>query len=167
MTTTIVGPLSGRLVGTRGPRVPSVVAGVCLAAAGALLSQVTLTTPLPLLLGIYVVFGVGFGMLNPPITNTAVSGMPLAQAGVAAAVASTSRQVGQSLGVAIAGSVVSGAGANAAFVPAAHTAFRVNALYGLIVLAVALLTTGRWARATAERTAARLVEGPQVTLSRG
>ncbi|WP_432925259.1 MFS transporter [Microbispora sp. CA-135349] len=182
VTTTIVGPLSGRLVGTRGPRVPLIVAGVCLTSAGALLSQVTLTTPLPLLLGIYLVFGVGFGMLNPPITNTAVSGMPLAQAGVAAAVASTSRQVGQSLGVAIAGSVVSGsvvsgsvvsnavvsgAAANGAFVPAAHSAFRVNALYGLIVLAVALLTTGRWARATAERTAARLSESPQVTLSRG
>ncbi|GAB3905449.1 hypothetical protein GCM10027612_75030 [Microbispora bryophytorum subsp. camponoti] len=69
--------------------------------------------------------------------------------------------------MAIAGSVVSGAGAGAAFVPAAHAAYRVNALYGLIVLAVALLTTGRWARATAERTAARLVESPQVTLSRG
>ncbi|MEV4458331.1 MFS transporter [Microbispora sp. NPDC049633] len=167
--TMIVGPLSGRLVGTRGPRFPLVVAGVCLTAAGTLLSQVTLTTPLPLLLGIYAVFGVGFGMLNPPITNTAVSGMPLAQAGVAAAVASTSRQVGQSLGVAIAGSMVSGAvsGANAAFVPAAHAAFRVNALYGLIVLSVALATTGRWARRTAERTAARLSENPQVTLSQG
>ncbi len=162
--TTIVGPLSGRLVGARGPRAPLVVAGVCLAAAGTLLSQVTLTTPLPLLLGIYAVFGVGFGMLNPPITNTAVSGMPLAQAGVASAVASTSRQVGQSLGVAIAGSMVSG---NAAFVPAAHTAFRVNALYGLIVLSVALATTGRWAKRTAERTAARLSENPQVTLSQG
>ncbi|WP_211593132.1 MFS transporter [Microbispora sp. H10836] len=162
--TTIVGPLSGRLVGARGPRAPLVVAGVCLAAAGTLLSQVTLTTPLPLLLGIYAVFGVGFGLLNPPITNTAVSGMPLAQAGVASAVASTSRQVGQSLGVAIAGSMVSG---NAAFVPAAHAAFRVNALYGLIVLSVALATTGRWARRTAERTAARLSENPQVTLSQG
>ncbi|MGW5266060.1 MFS transporter [Microbispora sp. NPDC004025] len=167
--TMIVGPLSGRLVGTRGPRFPLVVAGVCLTAAGTLLSLVTLTTPLPLLLGIYAVFGVGFGMLNPPITNTAVSGMPLAQAGVAAAVASTSRQVGQSLGVAIAGSMVSGAvsGANAAFVPAAHAAFRVNALYGLIVLSVALATTGRWARRTAELTAARLSENPQVTLSQG
>nr|WP_203950549.1 MFS transporter [Microbispora rosea] len=164
VTTMIVGPLAGRLVGTRGPRVPLVVAGACLAAAGALLSQVTLTTPLPLLLGIYVVFGVGFGMLNPPITNTAVSGMPLAQAGVAAAVASTSRQVGQSLGVAIAGAVVSGAATGAAFVPAAHAAFRVNALYGLIVLSVALVTTGRWARRTAERAAERLPKSPGVTL---
>ncbi len=42
----------------------------------------------------YVVFAVGFGMLNAPITNAAVSGMPNSQAGVAAAIASTSRQVG-------------------------------------------------------------------------
>ena len=42
---------------------------------------------------------VGFGMMNAPITNTAVSGMPTSQAGVAAAVASTSRQVGSALGV--------------------------------------------------------------------
>ena len=52
-------------------------------------------------------FGIGFGAVNPPITYTAVSGMPNNQAGVAAAaVASTSRQVGQTLGVAIIGSIV-------------------------------------------------------------
>ena len=34
----------------------------------------------------YVVFGLGFGTVNPPITNTAVAGMPASQAGVAAAV---------------------------------------------------------------------------------
>jgi hypothetical protein len=35
--------------------------------------------------------GVGFGMVNSAITNNAVSGMPLSQAEVAAAIASTSR----------------------------------------------------------------------------
>ena len=45
-------------------------------------------------------------MVNPAITNNAVAGMPLAQAGVAAAIASTSRQVGAALGVAVAGTVV-------------------------------------------------------------
>ena len=45
-------------------------------------------------------------MVNAPITNTAVSGMPRAQAGVAAAVASTSRQIGQTLGVAVIGAVL-------------------------------------------------------------
>ncbi|WP_167521575.1 MULTISPECIES: MFS transporter [Microbispora] len=166
VSTMIVGPLSGRLVGTRGPRAPLVAGGVCLAAAGALLAQVTLTTPLPLLLGIYVIFGVGFGMLNPPITNTAVSGMPLEQAGVAAAVASTSRQVGQSLGVAIAGAVVAAA-SGARFVPAARTGHWITAAYGLLVLGLAVLTTGRWARRTAERTAARLSEGREEALRAG
>ena len=46
-------------------------------------------------------------MVNPAITNNAVAGMPLAQAGVAAAIASTCAQVGAALGVAIAGTVVS------------------------------------------------------------
>ena len=61
----------------------------------------------------YVLFGIGFGFVNAPITNTAVSGMPRAQAGVAAAVASTSRQIGQTLGVAVIGAVLaSGVGSS-------------------------------------------------------
>ncbi|ETK31664.1 MFS transporter [Microbispora sp. ATCC PTA-5024] len=153
---TVFGPLSGRLVGTRGPRVPLAVAGVCLTAAGVLLTGVTLSTPIPALLAVYVVFGLGFAMLNPPITNTAVSGMPLAQAGVAAAVASTSRQVGQSLGVAIAGSVVAAGAHGAGFMSAAHAGWSIVAVYGVLVLSLGLLTTGRWARRTADRTAERL-----------
>jgi MFS family permease len=68
-----------------------------------MMTQLTATTPLPFLLLTYVIFGIGFGMVNAPITNTAVSGMPKAQAGLAAAVASTSRQIGASLGVALGG----------------------------------------------------------------
>jgi hypothetical protein len=55
------------------------------------------------------VFGVGFGLVSPPITSTVVSGMPASQAGVAAAVASTSRQVGLTLGVALAGAIAAAA----------------------------------------------------------
>jgi MFS family permease len=58
------------------------------------------------LLAAYALFGVGLGMVNPAITNSAVAGMPLSQAGVAAAIASTSRQVGAALGVAVSGTVV-------------------------------------------------------------
>ena len=65
------------------------------------------TTPVTWLFTAYVVFGIGFGFVNAPITNAAVSGMPRAQAGVAAAIASTSRQIGQTLGVAVVGSLVS------------------------------------------------------------
>ena len=99
----------------------------------------------------YMVFGIGFGMVNPPITNTAVSGMPRAQAGVAAAIASTSRQVGASLGVAVIGSVVTGridgSFANG-FAAASHLGWWIMAGCGVAVLCLAFVTTSRWARRT-------------------
>src|ERR1700748_1457856 len=58
------------------------------------------------LLVAYALFGVGLGMVNPAISNNAVAGMPLAQAGVAAAIASTSRQVGAAIGIAVSGTVL-------------------------------------------------------------
>ena len=107
--TALAAPLAGRITGRRGARVPLLVAGVMMTASAVLLSLVTATTAVGWLILAYLAFGVGNGMVNPPISNTAVSGMPLAQAGVAAAVASTSRQVGSSLGVALAGSALASA----------------------------------------------------------
>lgn len=51
-------------------------------------------------------YGIGFGIVNAPLTNAAVSGLPKDQAGTAAAVTSTSRQVGNSLGAAVFGSIL-------------------------------------------------------------
>jgi MFS family permease len=82
-----------------------VIAGIALAAGAGLLTTITADTPIVFLLCAFGVFGIGLGLVNAPITNTAVSGMPKAQVGSAAAVASTSRQVGVSLGVAIAGTL--------------------------------------------------------------
>ncbi|MEP7026811.1 MAG: DHA2 family efflux MFS transporter permease subunit, partial [Actinomycetota bacterium] len=158
--TLITGPLSGRFVGARGPRVPLVVAGITLAASGLMLTRLTATTQVSWLLLTYVVFGIGFGTVNAPITNSAVSGMPRSRAGVAAAVASTSRQVGQSLGVAVMGSVVISALAGplrAGFPQASHIGWWIIAGCGISVLLVGLLTTGEWAKGTADRTAALLV----------
>jgi len=125
--------------------------------AGALLMWgVTATTPVAWLLLAYLAFGIGNGMVNPPISNTAVSGMPRAQAGVAAAVASTSRQVGGSLGVALTGSVVTSAlhgPLRTGFVPASHGAWLIIAGCGVLVLLTGLATSGPWARATAAHTA--------------
>jgi EmrB/QacA subfamily drug resistance transporter len=106
--TAVFAPLSGRMVGAWGARVPLVIAGVGLTTAGLLLTTITPTSPIPLLVVAYAAFGIGFGMVNAPITNTAVSGMPVQQAGVAAAIASTSRQVGAALGVALIGAFAGG-----------------------------------------------------------
>jgi EmrB/QacA subfamily drug resistance transporter len=158
--TFLCAPLSGRLVGSRGPRLPLLIAGVAMTASAVLFAAFAAeTSNTGLFLG-YLLFGVGFGFVNAPITNTAVSGMPRAQAGVAAAIASTSRQLGQTLGVAVVGAVLAaGVGASAyqdAFVTAAVPGWWILTGCGLAVLVLGALTTGRWARGTAERTAERL-----------
>jgi EmrB/QacA subfamily drug resistance transporter len=149
--TLIFAPLSGRLVGWRGPRAGLLVGGVGIALGGGLLTGLTIHTPLDSLLPAYVIFGIGFGMVNPPITTTAVLGMPPAQAGVAAAVASTSRQVGQTLGVAIAGAIAATAlgVVGPSFVASSHAAWWVVTGCGVAVLALGLLSTTGWANATA------------------
>jgi EmrB/QacA subfamily drug resistance transporter len=96
-------PISGRLVGARGPRIPLLLAGVSMVAGTVLLLGTDADTPLVHLLAAYVIFGIGLGFVNAPVTNAAVSSLPRAQAGVAAAMATTSRQVGSTLGVAVAG----------------------------------------------------------------
>ena len=80
--TLVFAPLSGRLVGRRGPRIGLLVGGVGIALGGALLTGLSAHTSLASLLPAYFIFGIGFGMVNPPITNTAVLGMPAAQAGL-------------------------------------------------------------------------------------
>ncbi|HEU5030039.1 MAG TPA: MFS transporter [Spirillospora sp.] len=155
----VFAPLSGRLVGSRGPRPSLVAAGAATLASAVLIAAFDAETHDVTLFTAYVLFGIGFGMVNSPITNTAVSGMPRAQAGVAAAVASTSRQVGQALGVAVIGAVLAAGTAGAhsggtGFVDAARPAYWVLAGCAAVVLVLGVLTTGRRAARSAERTAA-------------
>ncbi|MFE3195133.1 MFS transporter [Nocardia sp. NPDC059240] len=105
----IFSPLSGRLVGRYGTRPSLLAAGILMAAAAVGLTLLHADTPIWQLIITFTLFGIGFGMVNAPITTTAVSGMPLDRAGAASAVASTSRQVGVSLGVALCGALT-GAG---------------------------------------------------------
>ncbi|MFF4499718.1 DHA2 family efflux MFS transporter permease subunit [Streptomyces sp. NPDC001401] len=158
--TLLCAPLSGRLVGSRGPRLPLLVAGTAMTASAVLFAGFEAETSNVTLFVAYVLFGIGFGFVNAPITNTAVSGMPRAQAGVAAAVASTSRQLGQTLGVAVVGAVLaSGVGASSykdVFVSASVPGWWILVVCGAAVLVLGALTSGRWARRTAERTAEEL-----------
>jgi len=156
--------ISGRMIGKFGSRPSLLLGGTAMAISALLLSRLDGTTPLAGLVLAYVIFGIGFGLVNPPITNTAVSGMPLAQAGLAAAVASTSRQVGASLGVALSGAIASvgdhrhtGGGD---FAAATHAFWWVLVGFGLTVIVLGLLSTGRWAAASVRRIAALLDEVP-------
>jgi EmrB/QacA subfamily drug resistance transporter len=155
----LASPLSGRIVGHRGPRLPLVVAGACLMTACAMLTGIDPVTPFTWLFGAYVIFGLGFGLVNAPITNAAVSGMPRAQAGVAAAIASTSRQIGQTLGVAVCGALVTsrvGGSVHGDLATISPAAWWVLTGCGAVVLLLGFAATSRWAVATAQRTAAEL-----------
>jgi len=166
-------PLAGRMIAVRGTRPPLLIAGVALTVGGVLLAFITASTPVWYAIVACMVFGLGMGWVNAPITNNAVSGMPRAQAGVAAGIASTSRQVGSSLGVAVVGSVLAGglhgvlpgmtAGPGAAFTAAARPAWWIIAALGLAVLLLSLATTGTRGRASAERAAALITRHEEGT----
>ena len=150
----VCAPISGRLVGHRGPRLPMAVAAVALIAGALMLTRISPTTPYSYLLVSYFLFGIGNGLINPPITNTAVTGMPAAQAGVASAVASTSRQVGMTLGVAVIGAISGGTISGAigkSFAASTHAGWWIISGLGVMILVLGLLTTGAWAKRTALR----------------
>jgi EmrB/QacA subfamily drug resistance transporter len=147
----ILSPLTGRVVGRHGPRVPLVVAGAALALGGGASVLLGQDTPLPAVLAVYLLFGVFLGTVNPPITNTAVSGMPRSMAGLAASVASAGRQTGTTLGVAIAGTIL---GSGTVFTDSAQGVWWLVFALGVGVLVLALVSTGRRAADTAGRAAA-------------
>lgn len=152
----VLGPRTGRLVGRLGPRLPLVLAGVALALGGGISVWIGPATPLPAVLATFVPIGVFLGVVNPPITNTAVSGMPRSMAGVASSLASVGRQAGTSLGVAIAGTMVSSALARGgtAFTSAAHGVWWMLLGLGAGIAVLGLVSTGPRAAATARRAAA-------------
>ena len=77
----VFSPLSGRLVGRFGSRPSLLIAGVMITAAAGMLMFLTPTTPVWALLAIFGAYGIGFAMINAPVTNAAVSGMPRDRAG--------------------------------------------------------------------------------------
>ncbi len=150
---------SSRVLARWGGRLPMMGAGAALAAGGVLLSGITASSSTLSLSVAFTVFGLGSGMVNAPITQAAVSGMPFSQAGVASGIASTSRQVGTSLGVAVTGSILAGSlhgPLRAGFVAASHADWLLLAACGVVVFVLGLVTTSRWALDTAARTAAAL-----------
>jgi MFS family permease len=159
----VFSPLSGRLVGRVGSRPSLLLAASALIVSALMLTRLTPTTSVGYLLASYFLAGIGLGFVNPPITNTAVSGMPPSQAGVASAIASTSRQVGMTLGVAVIGAIAAGGLAGSVgrgFATATHPAWWTIAGFGAGILLLGGLTTSRWANETAERTASRFRERP-------
>ena len=147
VTMIVCAPWSGRLVGSYGTRPPLLASGVGFLASTLMLTGLSQRTSVGWLLVAYALFGVGLGMVNTAITNNAVAGMPLSQAGVAAAIASTSRQVGAALGVAVSGTVVAMSHARGTdFTTATHAIWWVMTASGVLVLVLGVASNTAWAR---------------------
>jgi EmrB/QacA subfamily drug resistance transporter len=162
LAVTIVSPFSGRLVATHGARPSLLVSGAMLTVSAILLAQLQTGTSLVALLSVYALFGIGFGMVNAPVTYAAVSGMPRAQAGIASAVASTSRQIGVAVGVALAGALagspMGGGNDRMGFAEATHPFWWILAFLGVLIVMLAIVSTGARARASTARIAHLLQE---------
>jgi MFS family permease len=143
------------LVGRFGTRPSLVAAGIMITAATLMLADLTVTAPVWAVVAIFAVFGAGFAMANAPITTTAVSGMPTDRAGAASAVASTSRQVGVSIGVALCGSLAGAAltASAAQYTTDARPLWLMCAMLGLVITTLAVWSTSRPAIRSAERLA--------------
>ena len=144
-------PFSARLLAARGTLLSLLISGSALTISCLLLTQLSLWTPIWQLLLLYGLFGLGVGFVNPPIAHTAVSGMPPAQAGVAAAVASTSRQIGAALGVAGAGAIVAtGRMHDVDLARASHPVWWAMVGCGAMIVLLGIVSNTKLARASAE-----------------
>ncbi|MGV9711293.1 MFS transporter [Gordonia sp. NPDC003424] len=151
----VFAPIAGRMVAANGSRAPIALGGVAILISGVLLMAVGNDTSFWFIGIAYLFFGIGSGLVNAPITNAAVSGMPRSQAGLAASMTSTGRQVGTALGVAVFGTLAfSGVGGSVAegLATAARPAWLIMAFSGILVTVLAIASTSRWGAATAEKT---------------
>ncbi|MDI9908917.1 MFS transporter [Rhodococcus sp. IEGM 1406] len=138
---TICAPLSGILVGRFGARLPLLIAGSFTALGGLCLVSLDNSTGTATLLIAYLFLGIGFGFSNAPITNTAVNGLPRAQAGLAGGITSSARQFGAALGVALAGGMIAGS-AQSDIAEASRAGWILVVACGLVVLVIALMSGG-------------------------
>jgi EmrB/QacA subfamily drug resistance transporter len=162
--TAVTSLVSGRVVGGRGVRGPLVFGGLALGVASLMLVSLSADTSLAWLLASYALFGTGIGAVNPPITVTAVAGMPASQAGVAAAVATTSRQIGLTLGFAGIGTLATARAHGPVrdhLAAATHPAWWLAAGLAVAVVAMGVAASTAAAERSVERTAGRLRETPQ------
>jgi EmrB/QacA subfamily drug resistance transporter len=158
--------VSSRILARWGGRVPTLIAGAGIAAGGLLLTGISTSWSALHIIVAFSIFGLGSGMVNAPVTQAAVSGMPFAQAGVASGIASTSRQIGTSLGVAISGSILAAnlhGPLRTGFVSASHAGWFLLAGCGVAIMILGLVTNSQWAMGTAARTATRLDAPDELT----
>jgi EmrB/QacA subfamily drug resistance transporter len=97
--------LSGALSDRIGSRLPATAGMLILSLGLFLLSRLGLDTPLPLVVATLAIIGVGVGLFNAPNSSAVMGAVPSSRRGVAAAILSTARTLGNTLGLGLAGAI--------------------------------------------------------------
>lgn len=106
LMTALCAPASGRVTARVGARLPILVGmGMSCVAVLALL-RLEPGTPIGDVWWAFALFGAGAGVALPAMTITALAAVPAEQAGMASAIHNASRQLGQTLGVAVLGTII-------------------------------------------------------------
>jgi EmrB/QacA subfamily drug resistance transporter len=106
----VAGPVAGRLSDRIGPR-PLMTLGLLLNAISLYWQgHLHTDTPYAMLIGAFVLMGLGMGMIMSPMSTAAMNAVDQTKAGVASGVLSMSRMVGGTFGVAAMGALISGLG---------------------------------------------------------
>ena len=155
MTTIIFGPISGWLSDRFGPSWFAIIGASATTAAYFFMRTFDLHTPIATIISVLILLGVGIGTFQPPNNSTIMGATPRDRLGTASALIATLRQVGISLGMALAGTLFAtrriiyqeelikkGAGLEAitslSIPPAFHDVLLVSAFLGLAVLILSL-----------------------------
>src|SRR5215212_2927613 len=97
--------LSGSLSDRIGSRLPATLGMVCLSGGLFCLSRLDATTPIPFVVGSLVLVGFGVGLFGSPNSSAVMGAVPSSRRGVAAAILSTARTLGNTLGLGLTGAV--------------------------------------------------------------
>jgi MFS family permease len=107
MTTIISGPVSGSLSDRFGPFWFSVLGGAAMTIAFLFMLGFNLDTGMATIVFSFVALGIGIGLFNPSNNSLVMGSVTRDRLGMASALIATVRQVGLSLGTAIAGATFS------------------------------------------------------------
>ena len=150
---TVCAPLAGRYVARHGTALPLLAGGAALALGSSAIARYLGTSFAGFFALPYALLGAGAGLCSPAITSTIMGGLPAARAALASSIASASRQLGQTLGTAIAGTVLIASlreSLHAGFVHAGHPAWWVTAGFGAAILPLTL-ASARHATSASQR----------------
>ncbi len=133
-------PLAGRVTGAVGPK-PPILAGMGIVAVAVLaLVRLEAGTPVTEFWWLFALLGMGTGIALPAMTVTALSAAPARRAGMASALHNASRQLGQTFGVAVLGTVIlahAGAAAESGRISPAGAGDWIGGLHVALVVAAA------------------------------